>query len=244
MRAALIAGIVASRVAAATATAAFVVTSKNIKDGTIQTVDISAKAKQALKGNRGPRGFRGAAGLPGPTGPQGSGGPQGPAGPKGDKGDLAAPLFERYFCTSGFGICAGTPKEITASDAASASYFLTRSVPAGSYMVTVEVAVVAHSSDPVANPSDWRVECMAKEVQPSPAFAGIATATVGDLAGGVHETTLTAVFGMTRNAAEDLGVKCWRTAGSGATGVGPNPQVLYAVIDAVAVGSFTTGEQT
>lgn len=239
MKAALIAGIVASLVAAATATAAFVVTSKNIKNGTIQTVDISAKAKRALKGNRGPRGFTGAAGLRGVTGPQG------PAGAKGDKGDLAAPLFERYFCTSGFGICAGTPKEITGSDAASASYFLTRSVPAGSYMVTAQVGVVAHSSDPVANPSDWRVMCMAREVQqPSPAWAGLAAATVGDLAGGVNETTLTLVFGMTRNAAEDIGVKCWRTAGSGATGVGPNPQVVNAVIDAVEVGSFTTGEQT
>jgi hypothetical protein len=50
------AGVVAALVSATTATAAFVVTSANIKDGTIQTVDISAKAKRALKGNRGPAG--------------------------------------------------------------------------------------------------------------------------------------------------------------------------------------------
>lgn len=75
MRNALIAAVVAAIVAAASSTAAtIVVTSKNIKNGTIQTVDISAGAKRALKGNRGPRGFRGARGsqgVPGPQGPQG-----------------------------------------------------------------------------------------------------------------------------------------------------------------------------
>jgi hypothetical protein len=75
MKAAIIAGIVAMLVSAASATAAFVVTSKNIKNGTIQTVDISAKAKRALRGNRGPRGTRGPAGAPGlrgAAGPPGS----------------------------------------------------------------------------------------------------------------------------------------------------------------------------
>jgi hypothetical protein len=52
-------------VAAASGTAAtMIVTSKNIKNGTIQTVDISAKAKRALKGNRGFQGAPGAAGAP------------------------------------------------------------------------------------------------------------------------------------------------------------------------------------
>ena len=80
MKAAIIAGIVAMLVSAASATAAFVVTSKNIKNGTIQTVDISAKAKAALKGNRGPRG---PAGVPGPQGLAGAPGPQGDPGPQG-----------------------------------------------------------------------------------------------------------------------------------------------------------------
>ena len=75
MRNALIAAVVAAVVAAASSTAAtIVVTSKNIKNGTIQTADLSAAAKRALKGNRGPRGFRGARGsqgVPGPQGPQG-----------------------------------------------------------------------------------------------------------------------------------------------------------------------------
>jgi hypothetical protein len=48
---ALIAAVVSAVIASTTATAAtIVVTSKNIKNGTIQTVDLSAQAKRALKG--------------------------------------------------------------------------------------------------------------------------------------------------------------------------------------------------
>lgn len=91
MKAAIISAVVAAVIAAASGTAAtIVVTSKNIKNGTIQTVDISAKAKRALKGNRGPRGLQGPsgpAGLQGPSGLAGPAGPAGAAGLKGDKGD-------------------------------------------------------------------------------------------------------------------------------------------------------------
>jgi hypothetical protein len=90
MRNALIAAVVSAVIASTTATAAtIVVTSKNIKNGTIQTVDISAKAKRALHGQRGPRGFQGAPGVSGaqgPTGPQGAAGSVGPAGPQGPDG--------------------------------------------------------------------------------------------------------------------------------------------------------------
>jgi hypothetical protein len=85
MKSAIIAAIVAAIVAAASGTAAtIVVTSKNIKNGTIQSVDISAKAKRALRGNRGPRGPQGLAGVQGsagPIGPAGLAGARGPAGP-------------------------------------------------------------------------------------------------------------------------------------------------------------------
>ena len=47
------------------------ITSRDIKNGTIQPVDLSAAAKKALKGNRG---------LQGPAGPQGLVGERGPAG--------------------------------------------------------------------------------------------------------------------------------------------------------------------
>jgi hypothetical protein len=87
MKSAFIAAVVAAVVAAASGTAAtIVVTSKHIKNGTIQTVDISAKAKRALKGNRGPQGAGGSAG---PQGPAGAAGPQGIAGPQGPAGHLA-----------------------------------------------------------------------------------------------------------------------------------------------------------
>jgi Collagen triple helix repeat (20 copies) len=84
LKTAFIAAVVAAIVAAASGTAAtLVVTSKNIKNGTIQTVDISAKAKRAMKGKRGPMGPRGAQGLPGAQGPPGTPGTPGTPGPPG-----------------------------------------------------------------------------------------------------------------------------------------------------------------
>ena len=104
MKSAVIAAVVAAIVAAASGTAAtIVVTSKNIKNGTIQTVDLSAKAKRALKGNRGPRGLRGLAGLPGsdgsagPQGLPGPVGPQGPSGPSGPQGPAGPGLSDLYY---------------------------------------------------------------------------------------------------------------------------------------------------
>jgi hypothetical protein len=90
MRNALIATVVAAVMAAASGTAATIlVTSKNIKNGTIQTVDISANARRALRGQRGPIGLSGPpgpAGAAGPIGPTGSQGPAGPTGPQGRAG--------------------------------------------------------------------------------------------------------------------------------------------------------------
>jgi hypothetical protein len=235
---ALIAAVIAAIVAAASGTAAtIVVTSKNIKNGTIQTVDLSKKAQRALKGNRGPIGAAGAHGLQGPPGAKGDPGHKGDPGPKGA-------LFERYFCTPAWGICSGSPKEITASARSDAAYFLRVGIPAGSYLVTAQVVVVANSPDPVGNPSDWRVECVAKATPSGPSWGGSAAATVGDLTGDGNEATLTLVFGGTFTATNELGVKCWRAGGSGAAGGGPNPTITYASIDAAEVGSFTTGEQT
>lgn len=69
----LLLGILALVVAmTGSAVAASLITSKQIKDGTIQTKDISKKARAQLKGNIGPRGA---------AGPAGAAGAQGPAGP-------------------------------------------------------------------------------------------------------------------------------------------------------------------
>src|SRR4051812_30728075 len=65
------------------AVAAGLITSKQIKDGTIQTKDISKPARQALSGQQGP------AGEPGAAGPQGDAGPPGPEGEPGPAGSIA-----------------------------------------------------------------------------------------------------------------------------------------------------------
>jgi hypothetical protein len=239
MKSAIIAAVVAVLISATSATAAFVVTSKNIKNGTIQLVDISAKTKRALKGKPGPQGVQGAPGTSGAAGPPG---PAGQPGAKGEKGDLAGGMIERWFCTPDWGACTGAPKEITASESASAPYFLTMNAPAGSYVVTADVVIVANSSDPVGNPADWRVQCSARTV--GPGWVGHAAATVGDLVGDVNETTLSITFGMTTAGPVDLGIRCFRAAGSGAAGAGPNPKVVYAELAAAEVGSHTWSEQT
>jgi Collagen triple helix repeat (20 copies) len=71
------------------ATAQALIGSAQIRNGSIQLVDLSGKAKNALKGQRGPAGppgANGANGLPGPQGAQGAQGPQGGQGPLGGQG--------------------------------------------------------------------------------------------------------------------------------------------------------------
>jgi hypothetical protein len=95
MKNAVIAAVVSAVIASTTAAAAtIVVTSKNIKDGTIQPVDLSAKAKRALKGNRGSVGPQGAPGAQGPPGVPGPAGRAGPAGPEGPEGPQGPPGFD------------------------------------------------------------------------------------------------------------------------------------------------------
>jgi hypothetical protein len=88
--------------------ALLLITSKNIKNGSIQAVDLSRAAKAQLKGNEGPRGPQGpsgatgAQGLPGPLGPpgpQGLPGARGPEGPRGLQGPPGA-SFSTFTLTS------------------------------------------------------------------------------------------------------------------------------------------------
>jgi hypothetical protein len=81
-----------------TAVAKSLITSAEIKDHTIQTVDLSARAVANLHGQRGPEGPAGragangaigATGAPGAPGLAGSSGPAGPAGPAGGPLDPA-----------------------------------------------------------------------------------------------------------------------------------------------------------
>lgn len=71
---------------AGTATAAKLITGKNIKDGSIEVKDLSSKARKALTGATGPAGAGGPAGAAGAQGPAGSPGGAGGAGTNGTPG--------------------------------------------------------------------------------------------------------------------------------------------------------------
>ncbi len=60
--------------------------SAQVVNGSLQTVDLSAKARRALRGAKGAQGAAGSVGPAGPAGPQGPKGDTGAAGPKGDTG--------------------------------------------------------------------------------------------------------------------------------------------------------------
>jgi hypothetical protein len=100
-------GLAVALVTAGSATAAFVVTSKNIKNGTIQLVDVSAKAKKALRGQRGPRGLQGIQAITEVQGP-------GTVLPPGERGDASAACPDgQQPITGGFEAhSAGTPGSV------------------------------------------------------------------------------------------------------------------------------------
>src|SRR5262245_41807482 len=85
---------------AGTATAANMVTGKDIKDGTIQKRDLSSTVRSALDtpgapgtpGAVGPKGATGPAGSTGPRGLTGVSGEKGAKGDKGEKGDAGQVL--------------------------------------------------------------------------------------------------------------------------------------------------------
>ena len=73
---AIITAIIVSAIITASATAGVttLISSKQIKDGTIQLRDLSPASRAALRGSQGPRGFTGMRGIQGPrgfTGPPG-----------------------------------------------------------------------------------------------------------------------------------------------------------------------------
>jgi hypothetical protein len=108
------------------AVAASLITSKQIKDGTISTKDLSKKTVKALKGKAGPAGLAGPAG---PAGPKGDAGAAGAKGDKGDKGDTGntGPRGPSDAYSVG-----------DASDSGSAPP-LTLSLPAGDFVISAKV---------------------------------------------------------------------------------------------------------
>jgi hypothetical protein len=156
MKNAMIAAVVAAVVAAASGTAAtLVVTSKNIKNGTIQTVDISAKAQRALRGNRGPTGPTGPAGA---TGPAGLAGAVGPQGAKGDRGPSDA-----YYAFGGDGAIDNCNAE------GCRKALGIRSVPVGNYLSFANAILTNTSTE------QRRVVCTLHEVGNIPLDIGEVT---------------------------------------------------------------------
>jgi Collagen triple helix repeat (20 copies) len=88
----IVTAIVLSAVLSASATAGVttLVTSRQIKDHTIQTRDISKSAISALRGQRGAQGPAGPTGAKGDTGATGAPGPQGQTGSQGPQGERGA----------------------------------------------------------------------------------------------------------------------------------------------------------
>ena len=79
MKTAIIAGIVSAVVASTTAmaTTKVLITGAQIKNGSVELVDLSAAAKRALRGQRGQRGAQGPPGAAGAPGAQGAPGAPG-----------------------------------------------------------------------------------------------------------------------------------------------------------------------
>jgi hypothetical protein len=142
MKAALIAAVVAAVIASTTATAAtIVVTSKNIKNGTIQLVDISPKAKKALRGQRGP---------------------QGPEGPEGPQGVLRITAVRGPESAVGPGAGSATAACPAGQQPISGGFFATpalRVFVSGQSAVPVGWGVAAWNPDPVAQPLSAVVYC-------------------------------------------------------------------------------------
>jgi len=172
---------------------------------------------QGPQGTAGTNGSQGPAGATGSQGPAGATGPSGLKGDKGDKGDRGpSDAYEAVF-TAGHVISEGALGDATA--------FVTLSnLPAGDYLVTGEVTIVAQAS------SDWRVQCQLGVSGSS----GDATARIGDAAGDAKEASLPIVFGASAVADNStMGLKCAHPSGTGA-----NPSVTYADFVATRVGAL------
>lgn len=155
---ALVVALVALFVAfSGTATAALVMTGKQIKDGTITGKDLknralgtnklSKRAVSSLKGQRGPAGPQGAAGAQGPqgpTGPQGPQGPQGPAGPGDDTGEIGP--------SNGFSVNSNSYLEWTGAPQGVAA----RALPPGRYVINAHVR--ANNDDSAAQSVACRID--------------------------------------------------------------------------------------
>ena len=140
---------------------------KQVINGSLGTVDLSKKARAALKGNRGPAGAAGAAGAAGPTGATGAAGPAGATGPAGApnpdattlNGFAAASLIR----SAANGYSAGAPITVVAAPAETTLMTATITAPtAGFFVVEANgtfsasaAGVVTHCGVDLDNSGAW-----------------------------------------------------------------------------------------
>ncbi len=226
--------------------------SAQVLNGSLQSVDLSKKARASLRGSRGPagpQGETGAAGAQGPKGDTGATGAQGPQGPKGDNGATGVQGatgpegpsngLDWWWCANTYlstpsESCPEAPIAVTASDTrhmSGVTPFPVGTLSGGSYLVNGTLTLRA---EPTA---DWRVRCdVAVPDGSGGGWLGTATATVG---GDTAEVSLPISFGVGNiSAPTDVLLGCARSSGAGATGTGPDPNVVAFEITAVKVGTL------
>ena len=184
----------------------------------------AARGPRGPRGKRGPRGhrgFRGFLGAPGEKGPTGAQGEQGPIGPSN--------AYEAGFCRDVIQGCGAPPIVISWDTREAAPFVVTLpNLPAGSYSFHAALTVTGSSAD-------WRVECHLRVPLTGTGFGGNASARVGDAAGASGEVTMPITFAATLTGTSTAGLKCYRTSGSGS-----NPELTYADITAVKVGTLNS----
>jgi hypothetical protein len=128
--------------------------SAQVINGSLQTKDLSKKARKALKGNRGPRGLRGAQGPQGATGAQGVHGIQGTQGVQGPPGPFPEVLPEGKTIRGDFYILGrATAGGQQSGDSISFVYPLASPIPdASQHFIAAGTAPPADCPGTVANP--------------------------------------------------------------------------------------------
>lgn len=132
----------------ATAGAVKLITGAQIKNGSIQLVDLSPAAKAALKGQRGPQGIPGAQGLPGTPGSQGI---QGAPGANGVNGGFD-PAKVSYVYGAEVEVLAGEDGQAIASCPAGAKV-----TGGGMFFAELDDSYTIVDNGPLSNGSGWSV---------------------------------------------------------------------------------------
>jgi collagen triple helix repeat protein len=122
------------------------VASPQVVNGSLQTKDLSAKARKALKGNRGPRGFAGAAGA---AGAKGATGAQGIQGVKGDPGATTVTVVQGPTVTIAAGLKAFASADCPAGSVATGG--------GGVNVNTSGVHLLQSFANTGASPTAWTV---------------------------------------------------------------------------------------